>query len=90
VALSCLSASYPLPIRHNEFEAMPRAGEQYRCHVCRLELVMDPNTGALTVAVIDAKPPRVIARDTPRRRTLDIVRRPGGCGPRLAACQMCP
>jgi hypothetical protein len=48
---------------------MPRAGEQYRCHVCRLELVMDPNTGGLTVPVIDPKPPREIARDTPRRRT---------------------
>jgi len=48
---------------------MPRAGEQYRCHVCRLELVMDPTTGGLTVPVIDPKPPRAIARDTPRRRT---------------------
>jgi hypothetical protein len=59
-----------LPIRHNELEAMPRAGEQYRCHVCRLELVVDPKTGGLTVPVIDSPPPREIARDMPRKRTL--------------------
>ena len=58
-----------LPIRHNELESMPRAGEQYRCHVCRLELVMDTDTGRLTVPMIESRPPRVIAHDTPRRRT---------------------
>jgi hypothetical protein len=58
-----------LPIQHNELEAMPRPGERYRCHVCRLELVMDLTTGHLMVPVIDADPPRATAPDTPRRRS---------------------
>jgi hypothetical protein len=58
-----------LPIRHNELETMPRPGERYRCHVCRLELVMDPIAGRLTVPVIEADPPRAIAPDTSRKRS---------------------
>jgi hypothetical protein len=58
-----------LPIRHNELEAMPRPGQRYRCHVCRLELMMDPIAGRLTVPVIEADPPRAIAPDTPRKRS---------------------
>jgi transposase-like protein len=38
-----------LPIHHNELEAMPRPGERYRCHVCRLELVMDLTTRRLMI-----------------------------------------
>jgi hypothetical protein len=38
------------PIRHNDYEARPRERERYRCHVCRLELMLDPDTDRLTVA----------------------------------------
>jgi endogenous inhibitor of DNA gyrase (YacG/DUF329 family) len=31
-------------------EETPRPGVVYRCHVCRLELVLDATTGRLTVA----------------------------------------
>jgi hypothetical protein len=39
-----------IAIRHNELEETPRAGQIYRCHICRLELVLDPTNGKLTVA----------------------------------------
>jgi transposase-like protein len=39
-----------LAIRHSESEEKPRAGERYRCHICRLELVLDQETNKLTVA----------------------------------------
>ena len=38
----------------------PRSGEHYRCHVCRLELVLNERTNALDVAPLDPldlKPP---------------------------------
>jgi hypothetical protein len=41
-------------IRHNEFEDTPRIGQVYRCHICRLELVLDANTKKLTVTPIPA------------------------------------
>ena len=36
-------------IRHSETEATPRAGVIYRCHICRLELVVDNDTQKLRV-----------------------------------------
>jgi rubredoxin len=51
------------PIRHTEFGHRPRPGEQYRCHVCRLELVADPDSGKLTVAPLPS------ARDPKERAT---------------------
>jgi hypothetical protein len=33
---------------------VPRSGIVYRCPVCRLELVVDENTGKLTVAPLPA------------------------------------
>jgi hypothetical protein len=39
-----------LPIRHNEVEERPRPDARYRCHICRLELVVDPLTDKLVVA----------------------------------------
>jgi hypothetical protein len=39
-----------LPILHNEVEDRPRPGAAYRCHICRLELVLDPKTDHFTVA----------------------------------------
>jgi len=41
-----------LPIRHNEVEDRPRLDARYRCHICRLELVLDPMTNKLIVAPI--------------------------------------
>jgi hypothetical protein len=37
-------------IRHNEHEAVPNRGVVYRCHVCRLEWIVDAVTDKLTVA----------------------------------------
>ena len=39
-----------LEIAHHELEERPRTGVRYRCHVCRLELVVDPKSRRLTVA----------------------------------------
>jgi hypothetical protein len=37
-------------IQHSEIESAPRPGITYRCLVCRLELVMDPRRGKMTLA----------------------------------------
>jgi len=43
-------------------ESAPRRGVIYRCHVCRLELVLDPSGERLVVAPLatdgDTEPPR--------------------------------
>ncbi len=39
-----------LPIRHSDVEHDPRLGTVYRCHVCRLELIVDPVTRTLALA----------------------------------------
>ena len=36
-------------IRHSEAEDRPRPGAFYRCHICRLELMLDSKTDKLTV-----------------------------------------
>jgi hypothetical protein len=41
-----------IPIDHTELEDRPRPRVIYRCHVCRLELVLDRATGKLTVPPI--------------------------------------
>jgi len=38
------------PIQHNELEPAPRARAWYRCHICRLELILDEASGKLVVA----------------------------------------
>jgi hypothetical protein len=38
------------PIRHSELESQPRQRVAYRCHICRLELKLDPHTQKLAVA----------------------------------------
>jgi hypothetical protein len=38
------------PIRHSEHEERPRTGVLYRCHLCRIELVLDVRTDRLTAA----------------------------------------
>jgi hypothetical protein len=37
-------------IQHSDAEPQPRPGVIYRCHVCRLELILDERTGKMTVA----------------------------------------
>jgi hypothetical protein len=44
-------------IRHNETELIPRPNVVYRCHVCHLELILDPNGEELTVAPLPAEEP---------------------------------
>jgi len=39
-------------IRHSDFEEQPRPGVHYRCHVCRLDLIMDPPTMKLTALLL--------------------------------------
>ena len=53
------------PIRHSDVEARPRPGVLYRCHVCRLELVLDLTGELLTLAPFEEPPnrPRKITRD---------------------------
>lgn len=41
-------------IHHAEAEAAPRYGVTYRCFVCRLELVVDPERRVLTLAPMSA------------------------------------
>ena len=44
-------------IKHNELEDHPRLGVTYRCHICRLELAVDRETGKLmAVPVVDDEP----------------------------------
>ena len=45
-------------ILHSEVELTPRANALYRCHVCRLELVLDASGERLTVAPFDDEPPK--------------------------------
>jgi hypothetical protein len=47
-----------IQIRHSEHEETPRLGHVYRCHICRLELVVDSVTGKLTVAPISDDEPK--------------------------------
>jgi hypothetical protein len=46
-----------LPIEHRGYEDQPRAGLVYRCHVCRLELELDPQTGKLALSPLQAPEP---------------------------------
>ncbi len=45
-------------IRHSPVEERPRAGERYRCHVCRLELMLDATHDALAVSPVEEFPAR--------------------------------
>jgi hypothetical protein len=51
-------------IHHGPLEDRPRLNSLYRCHVCRLELILDPDTGRLRVA-----PMRDEDLDRKQRRT---------------------
>jgi hypothetical protein len=39
-------------INRNDPEPSPRRGVIYRCHICRIELVVDPATGKLVVVPV--------------------------------------
>jgi hypothetical protein len=39
-------------IHHAANEDRPRSNSLYRCHICRLELVLDPETDRLMIAPI--------------------------------------
>jgi len=57
-------------IRPTEPEATPRPGVVYRCHVCRLELVVDDQTQKLTVPpLFDESPRRNRTTADERKRT---------------------
>ena len=55
-------------IRHSEVEEMPLRGITYRCHVCRLELVMDERSGKMVLAPFGAERPEHSSR---RREPVD-------------------
>lgn len=42
-------------IGHSEADALPRLGVLYRCHICRLELVLDPALNKLVLAPLSEK-----------------------------------
>jgi hypothetical protein len=52
-----------IQIRHSDLEPVPRAGIIYRCHACRLELMVDLAANRLTVAPL----PSAIADDRPAK-----------------------
>jgi hypothetical protein len=39
-----------LAIRHTEQDDRPRPNVVYRCHICRLELILDPSSNKLVLA----------------------------------------
>jgi hypothetical protein len=65
-------------IRHSESEQEPRAGEKYRCHICRLELLADGYSREMVLApsradryedrVRTVTADRLAAADAKRRR----------------------
>jgi hypothetical protein len=56
-----------MSIQHRE--EMPRPGVVYRCHICRLELMVNDATGKLDVPPrIRADQPHSLSRKAPRRR----------------------
>lgn len=54
-----------LVIRHSSQDLEPRPGVTYRCHVCRLELIVDTTRGRMIVAPFgsDDGDGRRVARD---------------------------
>jgi hypothetical protein len=54
------------PIRYSEIDGRPRQGKVYRCHICRLELVLDTKRDRFTLAPLetDEPPPRTRRHDS--------------------------
>jgi len=53
-----------MQIRHLEHEDRPRTDQRYRCHICRLELVLDPQTDRLSVVSTRSDEPNQRQRET--------------------------
>jgi hypothetical protein len=51
-------------IRHSDLDDRPRPGERYRCHICRLDLMADPETKRLIVAPLWSDEPDLKTRKT--------------------------
>jgi hypothetical protein len=52
-------------IQHDPGEARPRFGVRYRCHLCRLELVMDP----ATIKLVEPADETIDTNQTPSGQT---------------------
>ena len=52
-------------IQRTVLDDRPREGQHYRCHVCRLELVLNERTNALDVAPLDGVDVTPPARSIP-------------------------
>lgn len=57
------------PISHSAAEEIPRPGVRYRCHVCRIELVVDPIESRLTVAPFPVDSTDDVVPRRPRKKT---------------------
>jgi len=53
-------------IHHSEFEPKPRVGAHYRCHIRRLELIVDPKTEKFVLAPIETAADTKSKRSRPR------------------------
>jgi hypothetical protein len=53
-----------LEIQHSHLEDRPRRGTTYRCHICRLELVLDPQADRLEVQPLRVDEPNQRNRET--------------------------
>lgn len=53
-------------IQHSELDTNPRPQCKYRCHICRLELVVDRETNKLTVAPLQLEDDRAHTFTEPR------------------------
>jgi hypothetical protein len=54
-----------IQIHHSDVEPKPRVSALYRCHICRMELTLDPKTDKLRVAPM---PPGDAERGSARPR----------------------
>jgi len=57
-----------IQIHHGEAEAAPLPGARYRCHICRLELVVDLESNKLTVPLFDVETEPQQPIDSKRKR----------------------
>ena len=54
-------------ITHNDFEAKPRVSARYRCHICRLELILDAATDRLVPMPFEESADRTTSHDRLRK-----------------------
>jgi hypothetical protein len=59
-------------IRHSAAEEMPRPGFRYRCHICRLELKVDPQSRKLTTAELEEEPEESLEEKRRLRQNRDL------------------